>query len=44
MSIVANIILILFLPAQFYLYGFFSASKNIQPAAVAQVEGASTEN
>ncbi len=43
MSIVANIILILFLPAQYYLFGFFAAPRNIQPPAVAQVEGASTE-
>ena len=44
MIIIANIILILFLPAQYYLFGFFAAPQNIQPPAVAQVEGASTEN
>lgn len=44
MIIIANIILILFLPAQYYLFGFFSAPQSIQPPAIAQVEGASTEN
>jgi serine-type D-Ala-D-Ala carboxypeptidase (penicillin-binding protein 5/6) len=43
MSIVANIILILFLPAQYYLYGLFPADKIINQPVVAQVEGASTQ-
>ncbi len=44
MSIIANIILILFLPVQYYLFGFFSAPKNMSQPVAAQVEGASTES
>lgn len=44
MSIVFDIILILFLPAQYYVFGFFAEPRNLPQPPVAQVEGSSIEN
>ncbi|MDP1845298.1 MAG: D-alanyl-D-alanine carboxypeptidase family protein [Candidatus Moranbacteria bacterium] len=43
MNTIAGVILILFFPAQYYLYGFFTAPENFNRSPAAQVEGATSE-